>query len=239
MRQRILGFIIILVIISSMPLILSGCSRKKADTPANTPSFLQRLASLGKVWLGASAQASQPPQPLRPTPPIKPSILVPETSLAVLPDRLVLPALKLDTPVVELGWHPAGSDEGLIFSEWDVARYAAGWHKNSALLEQKGNVVMSAHNNILGAIFRELDQLKKGDEAIVWSGNRQYRYLIDKVMIVPEKHASPEQRAENARWIEPFDDDRLTLVSCWPRNDNTHRIIVVAYRQKDTQVLSP
>lgn len=151
------------------------------------------------------------------------------------PYRLQLPAIEVDVPVVELGWHPATSNAGQIFSEWDVAEYAAGWHKNSATPGAGGNVVMSGHNNILGAVFRELDQLKQGDEAIVWSGGKRYTYIVDRVMVVPEKYAKPEQRAANAVWIGPFDDDRLTLVSCWPRNDNTHRIIVVARLKGETQ----
>lgn len=151
------------------------------------------------------------------------------------PYRLQLPAIEVDVPVVELGWHPATNHAGQIFSEWDVAEYAAGWHKNSALPGTGGNVVMSGHNNILGAVFRELDQLKQGDEAIVWAGGKRYTYLVDRVMVVPEAYAKPEQRVANARWIAPFDDDRLTLVSCWPRNDNTHRIIVVAHLAGETQ----
>lgn len=162
-------------------------------------------------------------------PPIHPPRLSAVSNPNALPTRLVMPAIDLDVDVVELGWHPARDDEGLIFSEWDVAPYAAGWHINSALPTENGNVVLSGHNNILGAVFRELDQLKKGDTATLWAGGRPYDYRIDKVMIVPEKNATPEQRTDNARWIGPFDDDRLTLVSCWPRDDNTHRIVVVAY----------
>jgi len=148
---------------------------------------------------------------------------------------LELSAIDVDTPVVELGWHPATDQEGQIFAEWDVAEFAAGWHKNSALPGAGGNVVMSGHNNILGAVFRELDQLKRGDEAIVWSGGKRYTYVIDRVMVVPETHAKPEQRIANAQWIGPYDDERLTLVSCWPRNDNTHRIIVVAHLAGEAQ----
>ncbi len=48
------------------------------------------------------------------------------------------------------------------------------------------------------------------------------------MIIVPEKHATLEQRKENAKYIEPTADHQLTLVSCWPRNDNSHRIIVIA-----------
>lgn len=149
-------------------------------------------------------------------------------ALRILPSRIVIPSIKVDTPVVELGWSTKKTAAGAIFSEWDVAAYAAGWHKNSALPAEDGNVVMSGHNNILGSVFRELDRLKRGDTITVYSGKRAIAYTVDEVLIVPERHASLEQRKDNARYIEPTKDDRLTLVSCWPRNDNSHRIIVIA-----------
>jgi sortase A len=146
----------------------------------------------------------------------------------LVPDRLEIPAIDADMPVVKLGWHTTQTTDDTIFSEWDVAEYAAGWHKNSALPGETGNIVMSGHNNILGSVFRELDQLREGDETIVWQGGERHVYTVDQVMIVPEKFASDEQRRDNAKWIGEFDDERLTLVSCWPRNNNTHRIIVIA-----------
>ncbi|MFN2200843.1 MAG: sortase [Caldilineaceae bacterium] len=144
------------------------------------------------------------------------------------PDRLEIPAINADMPVVKLGWHPANGSDDAVFSEWDVAEYAAGWHKNSALPGETGNVVMSGHNNILGSVFRELDQLRAGDDIYVGYGGQRYQYVVDQVVIVPEKYASTEQRQENAKWIGESKDSRLTLVSCWPRNNNTHRIVVVA-----------
>lgn len=167
-----------------------------------------------------------------PVPPRQESVLQHPAGQGYLPDRLVVPTIDLDIPVVELGWSSNTAESGAIFSEWEVAEYAAGWHKNSALLGDGsingGNVVMSGHNNILGAVFRELDQLKRGDSITVWSGNRSFAYAVDKVMIVPEKYATDAQRRANAAWIGAFDERRLTLVSCWPRDDNTHRIIVIA-----------
>ena len=94
---------------------------------------------------------------------------------------------------------------------------------------------MSGHNNILGAVFRELDQLKQGDEITVWANGRPYLYTVDQVVVVPDKNQSEAQRIENGRWIGPFEDDRLTLVSCWPRNNNTHRIVVIARPQLSAQ----
>lgn len=177
---------------------------------------------------GATTSNTALAQEAEPAPPASAPKLAHPPAPKTLPDRLVMPAIKIDIPVVELGWSTKQQD-GQVFSEWDVAEYAAGWHRNSALLGEGGNVVMSGHNNILGSVFRELDQLKRGDEITVWSGSQAFAYTVDKVMIVPEKYAAMEQRKENAKWIGAFDDDRLTLVSCWPRDDNTHRIIVVAH----------
>jgi sortase A len=69
--------------------------------------------------------------------------------------------------------------------------------------------------------------------AVIWSKGRRYEYRIAQVLIVPEKQATPEQRRENVRYIEPTTEERLTLVSCWPRNDNSHRIIVIAFPLED------
>lgn len=146
----------------------------------------------------------------------------------ILPSRLAIPSIKVNTPVVELGWTTNKTASGAIFSEWDVAEYAAGWHKNSAVPGEMGNVVMSGHNNILGSVFRELDQLKRGDQMIVYAGGEEYTYAVEEVLILPEKYASAQQRKTNVKYIQATPDDRLTLVSCWPRDDNTHRIVVIA-----------
>lgn len=62
-----------------------------------------------------------------------------------------------------------------------------------------------------------MDRLKRGDTITVYSGKRAIAYTVDEVLIVPERHASLEQRKANARYIEPTKNERLTLVSCWPR----------------------
>lgn len=202
-RQTVQKWVIFIVTL----VLLAGCSR-----PASLSSSAQ-----------AHSDTEAPPIAM-----VAPKLARPAVVKA-MPDRLVMPAINIDTPVVELGWSTSQSSDGQIFSEWEVAEYAAGWHKNSALLSEGGNVVMSGHNNILGSVFRELDQLKQGDQITVWAGDQSFLYQVDRVMIVPEKYASLEQRKDNAKWIGPFNDSRLTLVSCWPRDDNTHRIIVVAH----------
>ncbi|MBP6440620.1 MAG: sortase [Caldilineaceae bacterium] len=202
--------------------------------------ILLLLASMVIAGCGAPAAAQSPQRAAQPEEyPVVEAVNRPGIAIAppafhrpdalrILPSRIVIPSIKVDTPVVELGWSTKKTAAGAIFSEWDVAAYAAGWHKNSALPAEDGNVVMSGHNNILGSVFRELDRLKRGDTITVYSGKRAIAYTVDEVLIVPERHASLEQRKANARYIEPTKNERLTLVSCWPRNDNSHRIIVIA-----------
>ena len=82
--------------------------------------------------------------------------------------------------------------------------------------------------NDKGFTKEQLAALKRGDEVNVFAGGAQYTYIVDEVLILPEKHASDKQRQENVKYIQETSDDRLTLVSCWPRDDNTHRIVVIA-----------
>lgn len=145
-----------------------------------------------------------------------------------LPDRLVMSKLAMDIPVEEIGWSMRPGADGSVYNQWDEADYAAGWHKNSATPGEGGNVVLSGHNNIMGAVFRELDQLARGDIATLYVDGIPYEYAVERVLIVPETTATPEQRKENAQYIQETDSEQLTLVSCWPRDNNTHRIIVIA-----------
>ncbi|MCC6455360.1 MAG: sortase [Caldilineaceae bacterium] len=204
----------------------------------NRRSFLALAltsCTLGMVGCGpssaapsAAAEAATPRAAALAAPPLAVQPHPINDSTVRLPSRLEIPAIDVDIPVVELGWSQQENRAGQIFSEWDVAAYAAGWHKNSALPGEGGNVVMSGHNNILGAVFRELDQLKRGDTITVWAGAHLYTYAVDQVVVLPDKSATEEQRILNSGWIGPFDEERLTLVSCWPRNNNTHRIVIVA-----------
>lgn len=143
------------------------------------------------------------------------------------PNRIVIPALNVDSKVIEVGWKTTILNSQAV-SEWEVADYAVGYHKGSALLGAAGNTVMSGHNNINGEVFKHLIDLKIGDEIFVYADDRAYRYLVAQKLLLKEAGVSLAQRLQNAQWIAPTDDVRLTLVSCWPYNNNTHRVIIVA-----------
>jgi len=143
------------------------------------------------------------------------------------PTRLVIPVIDLDTPVVEVGWHEE-TVEGVRLAVWDVADFAAGWHKTSARPGGDGNIVISGHHNIRGEVFRDIVTLQPGAEITLYVGESPYLYEVVNTLILPEKGMPLEVRRDNASWIGPTQEEQLTLVTCWPYNNNTHRVIVVA-----------
>ena len=142
------------------------------------------------------------------------------------PTRIVIPKIGLDSKVVEVSWRVEEKD-GQLMSAWNVADYAAGFHRGSAYPGHIGNTVISGHHNIKGEVFRYIVDLEPGDEVILYVREMPYRYAVEEKPILPDKYVSAEQKRENGKWIRYFPDERLTLVTCWPYTNNTHRVIVV------------
>lgn len=84
---------------------------------------------------------------------------------------------------------------------------------------QKGNLILSAHNDIYGQIFRDLDQLKAGDEIIVYTNQRSYVYTVRETQIV-----KPDQ----VEVMASTRDAVVTLISCYPYMVDKQRIVVIA-----------
>ena len=141
-----------------------------------------------------------------------------------IPTRLIIPSLKLDAPIETVGWHTVAG-----VSQWDVPdHFAAGWLKTSAQPGQPGNTVLDGHHNIAGEVFRRLVDLRVGDELEVYAGNNVFFYKVTTRQILKERGQPLEVRIKNAQWIQPTEDERLTLVTCWPYTTNSHRLIIVA-----------
>ncbi len=162
----------------------------------------------------------------RPTPTASPQPPAPAAAVSA-PTHLRIPSIGVDTQVMPVGWRTV-TRNGQTSLEWEVADYAAGWHENSALPGRMGNVVLSGHNNIKGMVFRRLADIAVGDAIAIEAGGQVYSYEVVDRFIVKEKGEPLAVRQSNARWIGPFADARLTLVSCWPFTSNTHRVIVIA-----------
>ena len=112
---------------------------------------------------------------------------------------------------------------------WTVPDFhAVGWHVTSAPPGASGNTVINGHNNIKGEVFRYLQEARPGDSVILEAEGERHEYLVSERRIVRESGASLETRITNAQWVAPTDDERLTLVTCWPPTGNAHRLIVIA-----------
>lgn len=159
-------------------------------------------------------------QPPSPTPT---ATIPPET-----PVRLVIPDIGLDAPVVPVESQIERVD-GVEYHQWQAPdEFAAGWHQTSARLGEIGNTVLNGHHNISGKVFARLSEVQVGDMIAVYGEGNVFLYQVANVMILPERDERLEVRLSNARWTMPTNDERLTLISCWPADNNTHRVVVVA-----------
>lgn len=156
------------------------------------------------------------------------SLIRPELSTPNIPTRILIPVIKLDAPVMVSDFYQTDVD-GESFGQWQApSQFAAGWHPDSALLGVVGNTVINGHHNVNGEVFGNLVDLEIGDLVYVYSGEKQFSYVIANRMILAERYMDAETRVNNARWLAKSEDERLTLVTCWPETSNTHRLILVA-----------
>jgi len=182
-----------------------------------------------------------------PAPTIRPRPVVPTpTASPEVPVRLVIPDLNIDAKVVEMGWEVVNTAAGPQ-SDWVIPKNAAGHHINSATMDQPGNLVLSGHNNIDGKVFEAIsmawDDATRArvdeftDRSDILTGRRiqlydalgkPVDYTVTDFFRLRDSGVSIAQRMQNARFVGPTDDSRLTLVTCWPPWSNTHRLVVVA-----------
>lgn len=235
-------------------LLISGCAGDEESKPvlqinirANRVEAQSASRNVYAVYsppaesaFSSTAAAEPTPTSTSPAPtatpiPVAPSQAVLPTPTPPLiplgrPERVVIPSVGVDVEV-----KPVGAQQNLVgdqwFQRWNTTAYAAGYHEGSALLGQPGNTVISGHNNIDGAVFRNLYQIQPGALIALYAGGFRYDYIVEEQFIVREAGASVEQRLQNATWISTTIDERITLVSCWPPEGNDYRVIVVAKPQ--------
>ena len=146
------------------------------------------------------------------------------------PTRILIPSIGVDAPIVPVSWQQVDID-GQTEASWKVPdMYAAGWHETSASLGIPGNTVLNGHNTTHGEVFRDLYTLSVGDAITVYSNDAPYTFTVSEMLILPEAGQPLEVRLENARYILPTDDERLTLVTCHPYGSLRNRLIVIARR---------
>ncbi len=120
--------------------------------------------------------------------------------------RLVIPAINVDSLIVQ--------GDG-----WDQLKKGVGQRIGSPDPGQDGNLVLSAHNDIFGEIFRRLDELSPGDELQIYTASQIYTYVITGSDVVPPTQVSV---------MDPTAHPSITLISCYPYLVDNKRIVVFA-----------
>jgi LPXTG-site transpeptidase (sortase) family protein len=158
-----------------------------------------------------------------------PAATHPALPLGLIPDRLVIPKIALDAPVIPVSYKNIQVGDQVYYQWLAPEQFAVGWQDSSALLGLPGNTVLNGHHNAYGKVFKDLVTLEIGDAISIYSGSQEFRYRVVAKMLLPERFAPLSTRLENARWIEPSTDERITLITCWPAESNTHRVVIVAF----------
>ena len=123
--------------------------------------------------------------------------------------RIQIPAIEIDAPVVQ--------GDG-----WEQLKKGVGQNVGTANPGQNGNVVLSAHNDVYGELFRYLDKLAPGDQVILYTQQRQYIYVVDRTAVV--EPTAVEVMASTG-------SPTVTLISCYPYLVDKQRIVVFARLQ--------
>ena len=128
-------------------------------------------------------------------------------------ERLVIPAMLVDTPVNE------GSDMRALRT--------GPWHRpNSGTPDRGGNTVIVGHRFTYAnprGVFYYLNKLQPGDEiGLFWHGKR-YIYTVTSTTVVPPTDTAVE---------DPTPGAQLTLYTCTPLWLPKDRLVVVAKLEK-------
>ena len=165
--------------------------------------------------------ATATPRPEEPTPTPGPQG---DPRLAALDiNRLVIPGIGVDAPIIELGILPDGtmdSPDGPV----EVA-----WYTFSAKPGEIGNVVMAGHLDYIdygAAVFWSLSELRPGDEVqLLLEDDTLVKYVVESVIEYDEATA-PVQDI-----VGPTANESITLITCSgsfdPSNLHYNRRLVV------------
>jgi sortase A len=206
----VLGFVILQFVFRLQEINRDSLALVFSGTPSSTPLITAVVLPSGHTPPtspgGAAPNDDEVPANLRPLLQSYQSLAIP-TRGPEQPRRLDLPSLsKINLPVVE--------GDG-----WEQLKQGVGHHLGSANPGTTGNVVLSAHDDIYGELFRDLDRLQPGDEAILYTTTQKFFYRVIKIQLV-----APTDVSIMGSTARPT----LTLISCYPYMVDNQRIVVTA-----------
>ena len=184
------------------------------DMPQQTASPLIPSPTMPLVWptitpvqLGTVSKPSPAPEQ-RAAVVGQPGTPAKAKGKSALPTRLIIPTLGLDVPIEEVF---------IVDNQWEIAEYAAGYMNGSGLPGVPGNLAMSGHAGLYGAVFANLRSLKPGADIYVDAAGVRYRYRLRTASTV-----WPNQ----AEVLDSTETPTMTLITC--TNWDTQRLVAQA-----------
>jgi sortase A len=141
-------------------------------------------------------------EPSKPTPTTVPLPPVPGDAVALIE----IPRIGVDKAVVE----------GVGVAD---LRKGPGHYPGTVMPGQPGHAAIAGHRTTYGAPFYDLDQVEAGDEIVVTTRQGRFRYVVDRISVVPPSDVSV---------LAATDETRLTLTTCNPRYSARQRLVVSA-----------
>lgn len=121
---------------------------------------------------------------------------------------ITISKLKLELPILE------GATQANM-------KNAAAHVTGTATLGEAGNAAIAAHRaHKTGRLFNRLNELTYGDEVIINTDGRELIYRVDQISVVEPTDVSVLEGS--------MDEQRITLITCDPLYEATHRLIVQA-----------
>lgn len=121
------------------------------------------------------------------------------------PTRIEIPSVKIDWPIVQ--------GDG-----WEELKQGIGHRVGSVNPGERGNLILSGHNDVYGEPFRDLEKLDVGKDVFIHAGNTIFRYVVKVKRVVVPTELSP---------LAPSKSPIVTLITCTPYRVDTHRLIVI------------
>jgi sortase A len=123
--------------------------------------------------------------------------------------RIQINSIDVDAPIVQ--------GDG-----WEQLKKGVGQHIGSPNPSDGGNLILSAHNDIYGELFRDLDQLEPGDTIKVFTNQITYEYVVVQTQIVDPTFTEV---------LNQTNQSIITLISCYPYGVNNQRIVITGQRK--------
>jgi sortase A len=121
------------------------------------------------------------------------------------PTRIVIPAIGVDWPIV-------------LGDGWEELKKGVGHRIGSANPGERGNLILSGHNDVYGEVFKDLEILGLNQDILVYAGSRAFRYVTRAKRVVVPTDLSILQSSR---------DPIVTLITCTPYRVDTHRLVVI------------